>query len=180
MGREGDGGEGERWPYVSADDIPEQAEIHLLRQLRRRQRRSALLGSSWTLPAVALCSSVHRCYRRRVRDRGLSVGGRDFHGIPGEEPRSHRGALVTSSHTRAAAAGYISSGLAVAVAVAVGVMVTVMMQTSEPPCSGSACPGYSCSDNPCRRRSLMEAVCVPLCADGGGPRWSSGGGSVVR
>lgn len=135
MGREGDGGEGERWPYVSADDIPEQAEIHLLRQLRRRQRRSALLGSSWTLPAVALCGSVHRCYRRRVRDRGLSVGGRDFHGIPGEEPRSHRGALDTSSHTRAAAAGYISSGLAVAVAV--GVM--VMMQTSEPPRSGSAC-----------------------------------------
>lgn len=96
---------GKRWPYVSADDIPEQAEIHLLRQLRRRQRRSALLGSSWTLPAVALCGGIHRCSSLLPPPCPVIAVSQSaaviFRGIPGEEPRSHRGALDTSSHTRA-------------------------------------------------------------------------------
>lgn len=50
--------------YVSADDIPEQAEIHLFDSpggdFTVQQRRSALRGSSETLPDVDLSTSIHR------------------------------------------------------------------------------------------------------------------------
>lgn len=44
-------------PYVSADDIPEQAEIHPLHGYTARQRRSALPG--WIFVSATSCRSFH-------------------------------------------------------------------------------------------------------------------------